>query len=98
MLGDGHLAEPGPLVRCAGPRVIDQTIRGKLPEGFQRAEYLKDHGMIDMVVHRHDLRSLLARLCRLLMKSPAAEEQPPRRTGVTAPSVYDPAVSVVPPA
>jgi acetyl-CoA carboxylase carboxyl transferase subunit beta len=47
-----------------------------LPDGFQRAEYLKDHGMIDMVVHRHDLRPTLARLCRLLMKSPAIETAP----------------------
>jgi acetyl-CoA carboxylase carboxyl transferase subunit beta len=53
--------------------VIEQTIREKLPEGFQRAEYLKDHGMVDMVVHRHDLRPTLARLCRLLTKSPALE-------------------------
>jgi acetyl-CoA carboxylase carboxyl transferase subunit beta len=53
--------------------VIEQTIREKLPDGFQRAEYLKDHGMVDMVVHRHDLRPTLARLCRLLTKSPAME-------------------------
>jgi acetyl-CoA carboxylase carboxyl transferase subunit beta len=53
--------------------VIEQTIREKLPEGFQRAEYLKEHGMIDMVVHRHDLRATLARLCRLLTRSPAIE-------------------------
>jgi acetyl-CoA carboxylase carboxyl transferase subunit beta len=53
--------------------VIEQTIREKLPEGFQRAEYLKDHGMVDMVVHRHDLRPTLARLCRMLTKSPAME-------------------------
>src|SRR5262249_21101256 len=49
MLGDVHIAEPGALVGFAGPRVIEQTIREKLPEGFQRAEYLKDHGMVDMV-------------------------------------------------
>ena len=71
MLGDVHVAEPGALIGFAGPRVIEQTIREKLPEGFQRAEYLKDHGMVDMVVHRHQLRSTLARLCRLLTKSPA---------------------------
>jgi len=53
--------------------VIEQTIREKLPEGFQRAEYLKEHGMVDMVVHRHDLRPTLARLCRLLTRSPALE-------------------------
>jgi acetyl-CoA carboxylase carboxyl transferase subunit beta len=53
--------------------VIEQTIREKLPDGFQRAEYLKDHGMVDMVVHRHELRPTLARLCRLLTKSPEIE-------------------------
>ncbi len=56
MLGDIHIAEPGALIGFAGPRVIEQTIREKLPEGFQRAEYLQDHGMVDMVVHRHELR------------------------------------------
>jgi acetyl-CoA carboxylase carboxyl transferase subunit beta len=71
MLGDVHLAEPGALVGFAGPRVIEQTIREKLPEGFQRAEYLKEHGMIDMVVHRRELKATVARLCRLLTKSPA---------------------------
>jgi acetyl-CoA carboxylase carboxyl transferase subunit beta len=68
-----QIAEPGALIGFAGARVIEQTIREKLPEGFQRAEYLKDHGMVDMVVHRHDLRSTLARLCRILTKSPAQE-------------------------
>jgi acetyl-CoA carboxylase carboxyl transferase subunit beta len=73
MLGDVQIAEPGALVGFAGPRVIEQTIREKLPEGFQRAEYLKDHGMVDMVVHRHELRATLANLCRLLTKVPAKE-------------------------
>jgi acetyl-CoA carboxylase carboxyl transferase subunit beta len=73
MLGDVHIAEPGALIGFAGPRVIEQTIREKLPEGFQRAEYLKDHGMIDMVVHRHELRATLARLCRVLCRAPMAE-------------------------
>jgi acetyl-CoA carboxylase carboxyl transferase subunit beta len=72
MLGDVHIAEPGALIGFAGPRVIEQTIREKLPEGFQRAEYLRDHGMVDMVVHRHDLRATIARLCQLLMKAPTA--------------------------
>lgn len=66
MLGDIHIAEPGALICFAGPRVIQQTIREQLPEGFQRAEYLLAHGMIDMVVHRHKLRETLARLCRVL--------------------------------
>ncbi|MGF1619973.1 MAG: acetyl-CoA carboxylase, carboxyltransferase subunit beta [Rhodomicrobiaceae bacterium] len=68
MLGDVHLAEPGALICFAGPRVIEQTIREKLPEGFQRAEYLMEHGMVDMVVHRHQLRETLSRLCSLLME------------------------------
>src|SRR5207248_9344061 len=72
MLGDVHIAEPGALIGFAGPRVIEQTIREKLPDGFQRAEYLKDHGMVDLVVHRHQLRSTLARVCRVLTKAPAA--------------------------
>jgi acetyl-CoA carboxylase carboxyl transferase subunit beta len=66
MLGDVHIAEPGALIGFAGPRVIEQTIREQLPNGFQRAEYLHDHGMVDMVVHRHHLRATLARICRLL--------------------------------
>lgn len=70
MLGDVQIAEPGALIGFAGPRVIEQTIREKLPEGFQRAEYLRDHGMVDMVVHRHQMRATLARLCRLLTKAP----------------------------
>jgi acetyl-CoA carboxylase carboxyl transferase subunit beta len=73
MLGDVHIAEPGALVGFAGPRVIEQTIREKLPEGFQRAEYLKEHGMVDMVVHRHQLRETLSTLCRVLTKAPAAQ-------------------------
>jgi acetyl-CoA carboxylase carboxyl transferase subunit beta len=65
MLGDIHIAEPGALIGFAGPRVIEQTIREQLPNGFQRAEYLFAHGMVDMVVHRHDLRGTLARICNL---------------------------------
>jgi acetyl-CoA carboxylase carboxyl transferase subunit beta len=76
MLGDVQIAEPGALIGFAGPRVIEQTIREKLPEGFQRAEYLKDHGMIDLVVHRHQLRATLARLCRVLTKAPPAPVMP----------------------
>src|SRR4249920_416899 len=80
MLGDVHIAEPGALIGFAGPRVIEQTIREKLPEGFQRAEYLKEHGFVDMVVHRHELRGTLARLCRLLCKAPGAETVPVSET------------------
>lgn len=76
MLGDIHLAEPGAEICFAGKRVIEQTIREKLPEGFQTSEYLLDHGMIDMVVHRHDLPEMIARLLRIMMKLelPAAGE------------------------
>jgi acetyl-CoA carboxylase carboxyl transferase subunit beta len=66
MLGDIHIAEPGALIGFAGPRVIEQTIREQLPNGFQRAEYLHAHGMVDMVVHRHALRGTLVRICNLL--------------------------------
>jgi acetyl-CoA carboxylase carboxyl transferase subunit beta len=87
MLGDVHIAEPGALIGFAGPRVIEQTIREKLPPGFQRAEYLKEHGMVDMVVHRHEMRATLARICRLLTKfSPNAGRTPlPAKTEVVAP-------------
>jgi acetyl-CoA carboxylase carboxyl transferase subunit beta len=67
MLGDVQIAEPGALICFAGPRVIQQTIREQLPEGFQRAEYLLAHGMIDMVVHRHRLTETLARIVGILM-------------------------------
>jgi len=74
MLGDITLAEPGAVIGFAGQRVIEETIREKLPEGFQRAEYLLDHGMVDIVVHRKELRDTLVRLLRLLLeKQPAAE-------------------------
>jgi acetyl-CoA carboxylase carboxyl transferase subunit beta len=71
MLGDVHIAEPGALIGFAGPRVIEQTIREKLPPGFQRSEYLRDHGMVDRVVHRRDMKDDVARLCRLLTRAPA---------------------------
>ena len=73
MLGDVHIAEPGALIGFAGPRVIKQTIRENLPDGFQRAEYLLEHGMVDMVVHRHQLRETLSRLCRVMMSGRAKE-------------------------
>ena len=66
MLGDVHLAEPGAMIGFAGPRVIEETIREVLPPGFQRAEYLLDHGMLDMVVPRQQLRETLARLIAYL--------------------------------
>ncbi|TDH37851.1 acetyl-CoA carboxylase carboxyltransferase subunit beta [Pseudohoeflea suaedae] len=70
MLGDIQLAEPGAEIGFAGKRVIEQTIREKLPEGFQTSEYLLEHGMVDMVVHRHDLPLTIARLISMLMKKP----------------------------
>ena len=76
MLGDIHIAEPGAVIGFAGARVIEQTIREKLPDGFQRAEYLRAHGMVDMVVPRAQMRETLARLCSLLTntrKEPVAQ-------------------------
>jgi len=87
MLGDIHIAEPGALICFAGPRVIQQTIRESLPDGFQRSEYLLAHGMVDMVVHRHKMRETLARLCRVLKPStelvmPERPAKPKRMNGV----------------
>ena len=72
MLGDVHIAEPKALICFAGPRVIEQTIREKLPEGFQRAEYLLEHGMLDRVTHRKDMREELITITRMLMKQTPA--------------------------
>ncbi len=72
MLGDVHISEPNALICFAGPRVIEQTIREKLPEGFQRAEYLLDHGMLDRVTHRRDMRRELITVTRMLMGLPPA--------------------------
>jgi acetyl-CoA carboxylase carboxyl transferase subunit beta len=74
MLGDVHLAEPGAVIGFAGTRVIEQTIREKLPAGFQRAEYLLAHGMVDQVVHRFKLRETLARLLDLLLRPDRATQ------------------------
>ena len=72
MLGDVQIAEPNALICFAGPRVIEQTIREKLPEGFQRAEYLLDHGMLDRVTHRKALKDDLVTILRMLTGQPAA--------------------------
>ena len=72
MLGDIHIAEPGALIGFAGQRVIQDTIREQLPEGFQRAEYLHKHGMVDMVVHRSDLKDTLATVLDYLSPKKAA--------------------------
>ena len=74
MLGDIAIAEPGAVIGFAGARVIEDTIREKLPEGFQRSEHLLEHGMIDMVVKRHDLRDTLARTISLLRNTSAAAQ------------------------
>ena len=74
MLGDVHIAEPGALIGFAGPRVIENTIRERLPEGFQRSEFLLEHGMVDMVIPRHELKETLVRLISLLTKDGATRE------------------------
>jgi acetyl-CoA carboxylase carboxyl transferase subunit beta len=74
MLGDVTIAEPGAVVGFAGARVIEETIREKLPEGFQRAEYLLDHGMVDLVVPRKEMAATVARVLGLLMRHSAAAE------------------------
>ena len=86
MLGDVHIAEPGALIGFAGPRVIEQTLREKLPEGFQRSEYLMKHGMVDMIVPRKELKVTIARLLKMMLKLPngaaeaEAEEEAPMPT------------------
>lgn len=82
MLGDIHIAEPGAVIGFAGARVIEQTIREKLPEGFQRSEYLMEHGMVDMVVSRLEMKETVARLLKILVKEkvvadPEMEVLPP---------------------
>jgi acetyl-CoA carboxylase carboxyl transferase subunit beta len=75
MLGDLNVAEPKALIGFAGPRVIEQTVRERLPEGFQRSEFLRDHGTVDLIVDRRELRDKLAALLALMMNraAPAAE-------------------------
>jgi acetyl-CoA carboxylase carboxyl transferase subunit beta len=76
MLGDLNIAEPGALIGFAGPRVIEQTIRQKLPPGFQRSEFLLEHGMLDAVVHRKEMKAYIARALEFLASTPAASLQP----------------------
>jgi acetyl-CoA carboxylase carboxyl transferase subunit beta len=73
MLGDIHIAEPGALIGFAGPRVIEQTVRETLPETFQRSEFLLEHGAIDMIVDRRELRDKISSICTLLMGQAAPE-------------------------
>jgi acetyl-CoA carboxylase carboxyl transferase subunit beta len=72
MLGDINIGEPKALIGFAGPRVIEQTVRETLPEGFQRSEFLLEHGAIDLIVDRREMRDKLAELFGLLMKAPRA--------------------------
>ena len=89
MLGDVQIAEPNALICFAGPRVIEQTIREKLPEGFQRAEYLLDHGMLDRVTHRKALKDEIVSILRMLLRqSPAVKGDlpPPPEVPTTEPA------------
>jgi acetyl-CoA carboxylase carboxyl transferase subunit beta len=72
MIGDVVIAEPGALIGFAGPRVIEQTVRETLPEGFQRSEFLLKHGAIDMIVDRREMRDKLAGLLTMLLRLPPA--------------------------
>ncbi len=86
MLGDIIIAEPGALIGFAGPRVIEQTIKQKLPDGFQTAEFLLNHGLIDNVVHRKEIKSTVARLLKMLKNSPATNPvQGPEEHTLTKP-------------
>jgi acetyl-CoA carboxylase carboxyl transferase subunit beta len=77
MLGDVNIAEPKALIGFAGPRVIEQTVREKLPEGFQRSEFLLEHGAVDMIVDRRDLRDRISSLLLMLMNKPAIQTATP---------------------
>jgi acetyl-CoA carboxylase carboxyl transferase subunit beta len=97
MLGDIQIAEPGAMIGFAGARVIEQTVREKLPEGFQRAEYLLEHGILDMVVRRAEMRSVLARLIGLLrvpeLVPPEAETAEPASAPLPALAAPEPAAT-----
>jgi len=72
MLGDLNIGEPNALIGFAGPRVIEQTVRETLPEGFQRSEFLLEHGAIDMIIDRRDMRDKIASLLSMMQNKPAA--------------------------
>src|SRR6185369_4649371 len=88
MLGDVNIAEPKALIGFAGPRVIEQTIRQKLPEGFQRSEFLLQHGMLDLVVDRREMKATIARLLRFMID--VAPAQPARPAATAASEVTEP--------
>lgn len=90
MLGDINVAEPNALIGFAGPRVIEQTVREKLPEGFQRSEFLQEHGAIDMIIDRRDMRDKIARILAMLMAGKKIQE--------TVPSVDETVMPAEPPA
>ena len=81
-LGDINIAEPGALIGFAGPRVIEQTVRETLPEGFQRSEFLLDHGAVDMIVDRRDMRDTIARLFAILTHQPSPDQRDPQEEAV----------------
>ena len=92
MLGDLNIAEPKALIGFAGPRLIEQTIRQKLPDGFQRSEFLIEHGMLDLVIDRRDMKGVIARALRFMRASePAAVPQPaPAAVPVLAEAISEP--------
>jgi acetyl-CoA carboxylase carboxyl transferase subunit beta len=91
MLGDIQIAEPGALIGFAGARVIEQTVREKLPEGFQRSEYLYEHGIVDMIVNRAEMRETLIRMVDLLLPPVAVAE--PAQVVAPPPAAPDAAVT-----
>jgi acetyl-CoA carboxylase carboxyl transferase subunit beta len=91
MLGDIHIAEPGAMIAFSGPRVIEQTIREKLPEGFQRSEFLREKGAVDIVADRRELKSTLSRVLGHLMPKRPAAEKDVSSLPVAAPSADVPA-------
>jgi acetyl-CoA carboxylase carboxyl transferase subunit beta len=85
MLGDIIVAEPKALIGFAGPRVIEQTVREKLPEGFQRSEFLLDHGAIDMIIHRQELRQRLGNVLAQMMGLPTPKFVAPTLEPIVVP-------------
>jgi acetyl-CoA carboxylase carboxyl transferase subunit beta len=90
MLGDLNIAEPRALIGFAGPRVIEQTIRQKLPEGFQRSEFLLEHGFVDLVVDRRELKAAVVRALAFMLPAPASEAAPIKTPAAAAtPSEFE---------
>jgi acetyl-CoA carboxylase carboxyl transferase subunit beta len=95
MLGDLNVAEPRALIGFAGPRVIQQTVRETLPEGFQRSEFLLEHGAIDMIIDRRDMRDRLSQILRMLLRQEPAEATPAAEALADAPDTATPDASTV---